>query len=115
MERPDIQTQVDQLRGRIEDLRAKVDQSLSSLQDIRGMLTQRQMEAHSRAEDLRGRVRQVSEQVRRPGVGPGLLLVASLVAIGATLLAFALFTPTGSRGAACDLGQRFSRTISRQG
>ncbi len=110
MERQDIQTQVDELRGRIEELRGKMNDTLSSLKDIRSMLAQSQREARARSNEARVQMSQVTSRARERVPGGNLLIVAGLLAVATTAVAFVLFAPHTMNRIGAVIGGRM-RTI----
>lgn len=114
MKRPDVQTQVDELRDRIEDLRARMDETLSSLRDIRARVTQTQKEAAARAKETRAQVQQVGARTRERVPGGNLLLVASVVAVATSALAFVLFSPRVSNQLRAALSNRLGGIMTRR-
>jgi len=114
VKRPDVQTQVDELRGRIEDLRARMDEALSSLKDIRARITQSQKEAAARTKEARAQVQRVSARTRERVPGGSSLLVAGLVAVAISALAFVLFSPRVSNRVYSALSDRLGGIVTRR-
>jgi hypothetical protein len=89
MEHNDIQSQVDQLRDHIEDLRGKVDQSYDVLQNIQTTLSDLQDQVGQRRMPIPTETGQIMPPIRL--VGRNLWLTSILLAFMVTVVAFFIF------------------------